>query len=239
MIEAIGAELVESIEEASTATHVIASDGKTKLRRTPKLMICISKVSKILSIDWLERSSAELKVLDTDDFLLLDDKEAEETYNFSMKETLDNGLVARCERGGVLGGWSVYICSGVAGNKAPTRKELHLILEAAGAHVLESLSETHCTDPAKTIVLTSDPCTEAQLREDGIQRVTSLGARKFSTSWLFRTIITQRFTNANSEESVMAKLGVEAVTPQRKVKRKASLSPLPGSKRRKSTHKKR
>ena len=42
MIETIGAELVDSIEEAHTATHVIASDGKTKLRRTPKVSFSVS-----------------------------------------------------------------------------------------------------------------------------------------------------------------------------------------------------
>ena len=44
MIHSLGAELVESVEDAATATHIIVSDGKTKLRRTPKLMICISRV---------------------------------------------------------------------------------------------------------------------------------------------------------------------------------------------------
>ena len=42
MIETIGAELVDSIEEAHTATHVIASDGKTKLRRTPKVSFSVT-----------------------------------------------------------------------------------------------------------------------------------------------------------------------------------------------------
>jgi hypothetical protein len=43
MIHSIGAELVENVEDAATATHIIVSDGKAPLRRTPKLMICISK----------------------------------------------------------------------------------------------------------------------------------------------------------------------------------------------------
>ncbi|KAL7532955.1 hypothetical protein ACHAXR_004952, partial [Thalassiosira sp. AJA248-18] len=117
MIETIGAEFVDSIEEAHTATHVIASDGRTKLRRTPKLMICLCRVSKILSMEWLEQSAKEQRVLDCHDFLLLGDEEAEKRYKFSMKETIRNGILARKNRGGVLGGWFVMICSGVAGNK--------------------------------------------------------------------------------------------------------------------------
>ena len=108
------------------ATHVIVSDGVVKLRRTPKLMICVCRTPQILSIEWLEQSAASQRVLDTDGYLLLNDREAEKRYNFSMEETIRHGTLARKKRGGVLGGWSVYICAGVAGNRAPTMKELHL-----------------------------------------------------------------------------------------------------------------
>lgn len=243
MIDSIGAELVESVEEAATATHVIASDGKTKLRRTPKLMICICRVSKILSIEWLERSSIEQQILDTNDFLLLGDKEAEETYNFSMKETIENGILARRERGGVLGGWSVHICSNVAGNRAPSTKELTLIILAAGGKVLETLSESHVLDPLKTIVLTSDPNTEAQLAEHGVERVASLGAKIATTSWLFHTIITQKISNdsdaaAGTPNHGRGDDGTPQSGRQRSKRKAAAQSPTPGtSKRRKSTRK--
>ena len=202
MIDAIGAELVEDIEEACTATHVIASDGKSKLRRTPKLMICMCKVPNILSIEWLEQSSSERTILDANDFLLLDDKEAEERYNFSMKESLRNGILARRERGGVLGGWSVYICSGVAGNEAPSLKELHLIIKAAGGQVLESLTKSTILDPTMIIVLTSNPSTESQLSEYGVERVVRLGAKTLTTSWLFHTIITQQLSCIDGRDNV-------------------------------------
>lgn len=122
MIETIGAKLVESIEDAHTATHVIVTDGETKLKRTPKLMVCISRTPHILDMGWLEASAKEQKILSTDKFLVLNDREAEERYRFSMKKTIASGLVARRERGGVLGGVFVFVCSGVAGNKAPSTK---------------------------------------------------------------------------------------------------------------------
>jgi hypothetical protein len=200
MIETIGAEYVESIEEAHTATHVIATDGATALRRTPKLMICICRVAKILSIEWLEQSSKEQRILDTHDFLLLGDREAEKRYDFSMKETIRNGIQARKRRGGVLGGWFVYICSGVAGNRAPNMKEMHLIIEAGGGQVLKSLSNMNSFDPLKTIVLTSEPSTQSQLKEQGVAKVERLGAKILSTTWLFHTIITQKQVNFDSED---------------------------------------
>ena len=200
MIETIGAEYIETVEDAHMATHVIASDGIVKLRRTPKLMICLCRTSQILSIEWLEQSAKEQRILDTDDFLLVTDREAEKRYDFSMKETLQNGILARRKRGGVLGGWFVYICSGVAGNKAPNMKEMHLIIEGAGGTVLKSLSKSSIFDPLKTIVLTSEPSTKAQLKERGVSKVESAGAKILSTSWLFHTIITQNLFDIDTAD---------------------------------------
>ena len=152
-------------------------------------MICFCKTSNILSIEWLEQSAKVQKVLDTDDFLLLSDKEAEKTYNFSLSDSLRNGALVREERGGVLGGWNLYICSGVAGNRAPPAKELKLIVEAAGATFLRSVSGKSALDPAKTIIITSDPANDKQLKE--ARKVTTMGARTHTTTWLFQVMITQ------------------------------------------------
>lgn len=166
------------------------SDDKTHLRRTPKLMACICKTSNILSLEWLEKSNKEQRPLDVDNFLLLGDKQAEEKYNFSMKQTLENGRKVRADRGGILGGWDVYICSGVAGNKAPSARELQLIVEAAGGQWLKSLSNSN--DPLKTIIITSDPSTKSQLKERGVPKAEGQGAKLLTTTWLFHTVITQR-----------------------------------------------
>ena len=157
-------------------------------------MICICKTSKILSIRWLEQSAKVQRVLDTDDFLVLDDKEAEKTYNFSLIETLESGKKARLERNGVLGGWYVYIGKGVAGNNAPSSEEMNLVVEATGATLLHSLEESEDgpADRTKTIIITSDPSTAAQRSEKGVKRVSKLGAKVLSTADLFHTIITQQ-----------------------------------------------
>ena len=207
---------------------VIASDGKTKLRRTPKLMICICKTSQILSIRWLEQSAKVQRVLDTDDFLVLDDKEAEKTYNFSMSKTLESGKKARLERGGVLGGWFVYICSGVAGNNAPSNEEMNLVVEATGATLLHSLEESvdgHA-DPTKTILIMSDPSTAAQRSEKGVKRVSKLGAKVLSTADLFHTIITQQLPT---------KIVVEVTNTTERNKRKTAVIPQRSGDKRKRT----
>ena len=64
-------------------------------------------------------------------------------------------------------------------------------IEAAGGKVLSSLSACKLLDPAKTIVLTSDPSTPSQLREPGVRNILKLGGKTVPTSWLFHVIITQ------------------------------------------------
>ena len=108
-----------------------------------------------------------------------------------MKETLENGEEAR-RNGGVLGGYFVYICNGVADNNAPPFQALHLIIKAAGGQVLKTLARRG--NPLNTIILTSHPSTNAQLSEKGVERAASQGAKIRTTSWLFHTIITQRFS---------------------------------------------
>jgi len=128
-IDDIGAELVESIKDANTVTHVIVSDGKRiSMRRTPKLMICLCNTSNVVSLQWLEQSAKKQTVLDTEPFLWLNDKKAQKAYNFDMEATLYNGTLARKKRGGLLGGWCVYICQGVAGNKCESRSYISSIL---------------------------------------------------------------------------------------------------------------
>ncbi|KAK1743528.1 hypothetical protein QTG54_006149, partial [Skeletonema marinoi] len=222
MIETIGAEIVESIEKAHTVTHVIVTDGRAKLRRTPKLMICICKTSNILSTEWLEQSANEQKVLDAAPFLWVNDKEAESKYNFSMKDTEQNGVLARKHRGGVFGGYYFYICSGIAGNRAPSLKEFKLIIEAAGGHLLNSLAPSEILDPLKTVILTSDPPAPSQLNERGVKNIAKCGGKLETTSWLFHSIITQ--TNSIYEDDDT----VESVsTPGSRVSHVEVASPLP------------
>lgn len=85
-IERLGGVLLEKIEDAASATHIIAGDGKASLRRTPKLMIGLCKTTNIVNLEWLVKSAKSRKVLPANNFRLLSDKEAEKQYHFSMRE---------------------------------------------------------------------------------------------------------------------------------------------------------
>jgi hypothetical protein len=74
------------------------------------------------------------------------------------------------------------------------------VVEATGATLLSSLSESDVSDPTKTKVITRDPSTPAQRLEKGVKRVTRLGVKLFPATWLFHVIITQFFSTEAGQE---------------------------------------
>jgi hypothetical protein len=193
MIKRLGGLLLEDIKDAHTANVIISSDGTESIRRTPKLMIGMCRTRNIVSKQWLLQSSRLDRFLPCDEFLILDDTEAEEKYNFSMRRTLER-ISSNIDLGTtLLGDWWVYVCKGVAGNKAPSEDELRLIVEAAGGTWLASLSAsgTKGVSVSRLLVVTGDPESKKQLSVKLVASALRSGAVKQTTSWLFHAIMTQ------------------------------------------------
>jgi len=198
MVTSIGGELLEDVEDAHKATHVIAGDDKTSLRRTPKLMIGICRTSNILHINWLIKSAKAREPLPCNDYLLLNDKKAERQYDFVMREALQRGDAMRREGVFLLSGYSVYVCNGVAGNKAPPEKELKLIVDAAGGEWLPSVSSRAIkdknVDASKILIIAPEKPTKKKAKTaeaKGIEKAIKQGAQSYPASWLFHCIIRQ------------------------------------------------
>ena len=191
MVNNLGAVLIDKIADAHTATHVIAFDDKTPMRRTPKLMIALScKTKNIVRLQWLIESHAANELLPCEDFLALD-KVAEKKYSFSMKKTLSIiGSRIDSDTPRLLEGWSVFVCKGVAGNQAPDAKELRLMVEAAGGSWLSSVTKKGL-DFSKLLIITSDPEESKQVSMKTVSGALENGAAKRTTSWLFDTLMKQ------------------------------------------------
>lgn len=241
MVESIGGVLVETVDDAITATHAIAGDGKTSLRRTPKLMICLCKTSNILDLKWLTASAKAKEPLNPNDYLLLNDKQAEKSYDFSMRETLQNGSAVRSERGGLLGAWSIHFCKGVAGKKAPPENELRLIVAATGGTMLKTISAkaTKDLDPAKTILITSDPATAAQKSDKDVKRLSSAGARVFTTSWLFHCMITQHLSEIDEDPADAEDVKTPASSAKKGGRKRKATTPTSNNPKREPRRRKR
>lgn len=196
MIASIGGELIEKIEDAHTATHIIAGDDQNSLRRTPKLMIGICRTSNIVHLDWLIKSAKAREPLPCNEFLLLKDKKAERLYGFKMRESLQRGEALRQNNEFLLSGYWVYVCNGVPGNKAPPEKEFELIVTAAGAKWLSSLGTRVIKDldASKILVITPEKPHKKNAKSSevtDIEKAIKRGAHDYPASWLFRCIIRQ------------------------------------------------
>ena len=192
IVTTLGGSIVD-IDDASLATHVIAGDDKTPIRRTPRLMIGICVTANILSMEWLVSSKRSRRFMETRPFLLLHDRIAERNYSFSMKETLLNGQLRRQE-GGVLKDLNVYFCKNLAGNKAPKADELNLIVSCAGGNVISELSDEN-VKLKKILVITSDPTTQPDLvEEQKAEPFVSEISDVFPTSWFYDVIFHQKLS---------------------------------------------
>lgn len=184
---------IDIVDDPLVATHVIAGDSDHNIRRTAKLMASLCITPYILRSDWLEDSYKGIQILSPSHYLLLNDRIAEKAYGFSMKVTLREGNERRNE-GGLLNGWKVLICDGVAGNRAPKEAELHMMIKAAGGKLIHSsdIPIPVEEDPTHVIVLTSDPATPSQLNDEKAQVAAENGGGFFTTSWLFDSMMHQK-----------------------------------------------
>jgi hypothetical protein len=202
MVKRIGGILLEKVEDAASATYVIAGSKGTSLRRTPKLMIGLCRTSNIVELEWLLQSAKDRKPLPSKKFLLVSDGVAETQYNFNMRETLMRAGKMRSNGKSLLGAYSIFVCTGVAGNKSkdnrtPPLEEFRLILEAAGATWISSLpnSTKSSSISSKVILLVSKVDREAkkQLSLKKVAEAVKKGAISKTTEEVFHGIMTQKF----------------------------------------------
>mmetsp|Transcript_18810 Transcript_18810/g.46608 ORF Transcript_18810/g.46608 Transcript_18810/m.46608 type:complete len:201 (-) Transcript_18810:167-769(-) len=198
MVKRIGGVLLAKIEDAHTATHVIAGSKDSSMRRTPKLMIGLCKTNNIVDVEWLIQSSKQHKALPSTRFQLLQDSQAEAHYNFEMRESLQRAGRMRSLGESLLGGFTVSCCPGVAGNgkkgnKTPPAEEFQLIVEAAGASWVPSLAKVG--NFSKLIIVVSKLEREAkkQLAEKKVAKALTKGAISKSTEEIFDSIMQQQF----------------------------------------------
>jgi len=194
LVNLMGASLVETISDASSATHVIAG-GEKGFRRTSMMMIGLCSTSNILHVDWLWACFQAGKILPCTHHLLLKDRPSERKYSYSMRQTLRNGQLRRKE-GGLLYGWNVYICKGVAGRKSPSEKDWNLLIDAAGGTMMthSEVPLTQVEDPTHVLVITSDPPLPSQITDVDASRLSYEGAGRFTTTWLFDCILHQKLS---------------------------------------------
>ena len=111
----------------------------------------------------------------------------------SMQDSLARAAEMRKEGKKLFDGWSIHVCKGVAGKKAPPEAELKAIVEQAGGAWTSTLSQKVLgeLDLSRLIVITSDPETKQQVSAKLVKEALNSGAKKLTTSSLFGCIMRQ------------------------------------------------
>lgn len=166
---------------------VLVSSTKPVPHTTP-FLVAMSKGVDIVTHKWLLRSLKQEEFLPLSDYLLKDDGVAESTdittnvYDtpFSLSDAIVNGMRASDE-GGIFDGCVFALCRGIGkAERDMTKKELKVLLQAAGAEELQRgmLEDTDTID--NLLVVTSMKATDEQIEyasefeEFGGMRVSSM-----------------------------------------------------------------
>ncbi|CAI9149015.1 unnamed protein product, partial [Rangifer tarandus platyrhynchus] len=115
----LGGEVAES---AQKCTHLIAS----KVKRTVKFLMAVSKVKHIVTPEWLEECFKCQKFIDEQNYLLRD-AEAEVLFSFSLEESLRRAHVSLLFKAKYF-----YITPGIC----PSLSAMKAIVKCAGGKVL-------------------------------------------------------------------------------------------------------
>lgn len=177
-------------EDWLKVTHLILEDG-VETKRTSKVMIAMSRATKIASTAWLRKCLKEKKILTLDSLVDPNIRQSRDIKKRITAESLERSLEMRSRGDYVLSNCAVSLCKQVAGKKAPSLKELQSMVVAAGGTWLgEGVLEKE-SNACHTVVITSEPCTRPQERAlmnkgDGVVVKT--------TGWLFDTLMSQNLS---------------------------------------------
>ena len=149
----------------SSCSHVVAATDSTKSTilhpRRQLITLAYGITPNIVTDNWLLQSEASGSFLRADSFRIS-----------SLQATIENGIAARSNGNkGILGGYNVVLCSGVAGkNENPPREFLRLlVLSAGGKWISDSQLGTRLKAKAnlsKHVIITSDT---AKLNNNSIE----------------------------------------------------------------------
>ena len=187
IIKKLGGELIENLDSIYRANYLIAGDDATSIRRTPKVLIAMNCGIPLLHLDWLVSCGTTGKfVSPTKKHMLLNDKKAEEEFDFCMKDSMER-WVFRDKRGEkLLTGWFVYVCKNLfSDTKVPDSNTFELIISSAGGVFCDRFTKDECD---RTLVITR---TENYKLPRDIKSAVQEGAQVRTYHWLFNAMLRQ------------------------------------------------
>ena len=182
MMKDLGMIFLEDIKDARKMTHLIC---KEPLKRKPKVMIAMNVTQDILRYDWLIESDKKGKPVPCQDYIV------EDSAAFCFSVSIPRATAFRKKHVAVLTGWSIAVCKGVAGKKAPALDELECMVKTAGAEWLGELTAKTLLRDSMIILTSSEKPTKAEEKQTKWFAENS-NAHIAPISWLFDTLMSQQ-----------------------------------------------
>ena len=117
-IKKLGGVLVDSVNEC---THLITD----KVRRTVKLLCCLSRGCNIVSTSWITKCKSMGHFISADNYTI-NDNTSEKQYKFSLTDSINKARISP-----LLKGWNIYLTD----NIKPCPNDMKDIINSAGGVV--------------------------------------------------------------------------------------------------------
>ncbi|KTW26957.1 hypothetical protein T552_02447 [Pneumocystis carinii B80] len=184
---------IATVQDAKDCTHLVAS----RIQRTQKFLSALSYVPKILSVDWIETCLKEGKIVDENNYFLID-PESELKYNFKLLDSLDR---ARNNKHSLFKGYLLQISPAAVSNYSNGIDTIKEIIEVNGGVCTLAISRKNQIEYELIPILISN-ISDVRILKHFIEKRKEAGEVPlvYNMEWVLTTVLRQElnFTDENS-----------------------------------------
>lgn len=184
---------IVTVQDVKDCTHLVTS----RIQRTQKFLSALSYAPKILSVDWIKTCLKEGKIVDENNYFLVD-PESEQKYSFKLSESLDR---ARKNKHSLFKGYLFQISPAAVSNYNDGINTIKQIIEANGGLCMPAISRKNPIEYGFSPILISN-ISDTRILKHFIKKRKEAGEVPlvYNMEWVLTTVLRQElsFTDENS-----------------------------------------
>ncbi|EMR09489.1 hypothetical protein PNEG_02077 [Pneumocystis murina B123] len=184
---------IATVQDAKDCTHLVTS----RIQRTQKFLSALSYAPKILSVDWIKACLKERKIMDENNYFLID-PESELKYSFKLSESLDR---ARKNKHSLFKGYLFQISPAAVSNYNNGIDTIKQIIEVNGGVCISAISRKNRIEYGLSPILISN-ISDTRILKHFIEKRKEAGKVPlvYNMEWVLTTVLRQElsFTDENS-----------------------------------------
>lgn len=183
-----------TVQDAKDCTHLIAC----RIQRTQKFLTALPYAPKILSVDWIKACLKEKKIVDENDYFLVD-LESEMKYNFKLSESLKK---ASENKHSLFKGYLFQVSPMAVSNYSNGIDTVKHIIEANGGVCVLTASRKDWTEYKELSPILIANGSDERILKQFIEKRREAGEIPliYNMEWVLTTVLRQEldFTSQNS-----------------------------------------